>query len=230
MSDKIEDIGLITEEIVDMLRAKTKAVADNLDSNYYDKGDIAALIHAGLNTTIVSSLPATGNESTIYLVPVDPTLQDTNNTYKEYIWVNINNVWKWEALGSTELNFNNYWDKDTVQSKLDEKIDKDNIPEIPTKLSDLTNDTHFFVLESVAQLPVTGENGKVYVVRAETTFDANNLYDEYIWLNGAWERLGYSDALKHSDLDNYYDNTQVYSAAEVESAINGLIGLLDENS
>ena len=106
MSDKIEDIGLITEEIVDMLRAKTKAVADNLDSNYYDKGDIAALIHAGLNTTIVSSLPATGNESTIYLVPVDPTLQDTNNTYKEYIWVKINNVWKWEALGSTELNFN----------------------------------------------------------------------------------------------------------------------------
>ena len=33
MSDKIEDIGLITEEIVDMLRAKTKAVADNLDNN-----------------------------------------------------------------------------------------------------------------------------------------------------------------------------------------------------
>lgn len=230
MSDKIEDIGLITGEIVDMLRAKTKAVADNLDNNYYDKDYINALIHAGLNTTIVSSLPEEGNESTIYLVPVEQTLQDTNNTYKEYIWIKINDVWKWEALGSTELNFNNYWDKDTVQSKLDEKVDKGDLPEVPTKLSELTNDMHFFVLESVAQLPVTGENGKVYVVRAETTFEADNLYDEYIWLDGAWERLGYSDVLKHADLNNYYDNTQVYSATEVDSAINGLIDLLDENS
>ena len=42
---------------------------------------------------------------------------------------------------------------------------------------------------TVSELPSVGENGKIYLVPAETP-ENNNLADEWIWNNNSWERLG----------------------------------------
>lgn len=52
--------------------------------------------------------------------------------------------------------------------------------------------------EKVETLPVTGESNVIYLVpRSEE--ETNNVYDEYIWLDEAWEKIGSTDI----DLSGY---------------------------
>ena len=41
----------------------------------------------------------------------------------------------------------------------------------------------------VEELPQTGEAGKLYLVPRQTT-ETNNVFDEYIYINNAWEKIG----------------------------------------
>ena len=69
--------------------------------NYYDKTNVDALISAIPKFSIQvsqSGLPASGNNTTIYLVPKTAGSQDA---YDEYLYVNG----QWEKIGSTQVNF-----------------------------------------------------------------------------------------------------------------------------
>ena len=69
--------------------------------NYYDKTNVDALISAIPKFSIQvsqSGLPASGNSTTIYLVPKTVGSQDA---YDEYLYVNG----QWEKIGSTQVNF-----------------------------------------------------------------------------------------------------------------------------
>lgn len=226
MTSKIDSIGAITEEIIDTLRDFIQNVRDDLDNNYYDKDTVNSLINSGITTTIVTQLPTTGDESKIYLVPVSGEVQSGTNKYKEYIYIKVNNVYQWEEIGSTEFSLDDYYTKTTLNTLLDGKMDADVV--IPTKLSELTNDVGFIKFEVRNSLPSTADDYTVVAIPAATVYESNNNYDEYIRLNGAWEKLGYSDTVTHSYLTtNYYDNTTVYSATEVSDAIDDACDVLD---
>ena len=66
---------------------------------------------AGLHREIVQSLPVTGDENIIYMVP--KTGSGTNN-YDEYMW--INNAY--ELIGNTEVDLTNYYTKTEVDDKI----------------------------------------------------------------------------------------------------------------
>jgi hypothetical protein len=86
---------------------------------------------------IVNALPSENiDTNAIYLVPTQQT--ETSNTYAEYIYVDN----KWEKLGETpiEVDLTDYYKKQEVNNLLNTKADKS---EIPTKTSDLTNDSDF---------------------------------------------------------------------------------------
>lgn len=54
----------------------------------------------------------------------------------------------------------------------------------------VTLDTDVFVVETVLpSQPASGNEKKIYIVPA-TSPGAQNLYDEYVWVNSAWELLG----------------------------------------
>ena len=74
---------------------------------------------------VVQELPTTGNEGTIYLVPITP--DTSGNNYAEYIWVNNN----WELLGKigVQVDLTDYYTKQEVNNL------------IPTQLSQLSDDT-----------------------------------------------------------------------------------------
>lgn len=78
---------------------------------------------------------------------------------------------------------------------------------IPTKVSDLNNDSGYqtasdvstainsaiagitqFSYEVVASLPATGEAGTIYLV--SNSGSGTDAYDEYVYVNNAWEKLG----------------------------------------
>lgn len=63
----------------------------------------------------------------------------------------------------------------------------------------------------VAELPQTGANDTIYLVPAEDTETGNN-YDEYVYVNNAWEKLG--GVQVQVDLTDYVKNTDYASASE----------------
>ena len=80
---------------------------------------------------------------------------------------------------------------------------KANKSEIPTKLSQLTNDENFkteaeiqtlinnstkLKKELVTSLPSTGKDDVIYLLKNKN--DTNNFYTEYMWIGGKWEIIG----------------------------------------
>ena len=106
----------------DVIAEATKATKDGsgnvITSTYATKEELSAIPKFGI--TVVDSLPATGDNATVYLVR---TGDESGNLYTEYVYVNN----KWEELGTQEVDLSNY-------ATLDD---------LPTKLSDLTNDSGF---------------------------------------------------------------------------------------
>ena len=72
------------------------------------KEKIAELV--GFEVKIVDSLPLTGEEHILYLVPnaQDPNIHD------EYLWVDE----KWELIGSTTINLDDYYTKEEIDSSI----------------------------------------------------------------------------------------------------------------
>lgn len=60
-----------------------------------------------------------------------------------------------------------------------------------------------FEVVVVQTLPATGESGKIYLVPSAES-GSQNVYDEYIWVNNSWEKIGSTQI----DLSNYYTKSQ----------------------
>lgn len=59
----------------------------------------------------------------------------------------------------------------------------------------------------VQTLPATGVKGVIYFVANSSSIEALNVYDEYIWVNNAFEKVGTSSATV--DLNDYYTKAEV---------------------
>lgn len=125
--------------------------------------------------------------------------------------------------------------------------------DIPTAVSELTNDSGFITkavndltnyylksetytqaevdnligqistvsFEIVQSLPQTGQSNIIYLLANSGT--TPNVYDEYIWINNAWEKIG-STAI---DLSNYWTSTSgesnsliAITTAEIDTIVN----------
>lgn len=71
----------------------------NLKDKFYDKAELDSKFDAlvGFTTLVVNSLPITGKNGIMYLLPSDESTE-SNNIYDEYIWVSD----KFEKIGSTK--------------------------------------------------------------------------------------------------------------------------------
>lgn len=79
--------------------------------------------------------------------------------------------------------------------------------------------------EIVQQLPTTGiEEDTIYLVPITPDTQGNN-YEEYIYVNGAWELLGKIGV--QVDLSNYYTKQETYSKTEIDNIIGNINTALD---
>lgn len=100
---------------------------------------------------------------------------------------------------------------------------------VPTVVSALTNDSGYqtssqvasAIAEAVGQitgvsfeivqsLPATGANGTIYLVSNSGT--GTNAYDEYIYINNAWEKIGSTNV----DLTGYWNSTNLMAMTNSE--------------
>lgn len=95
---------------------------------------------------------------------------------------------------------------------------------MPTKISQLTNDTNFkteteiqemiansskLKKEVTTSLPATGKDDVIYLVK-DTSGKDNNNYLEYLWIDSKWELIGSTQV----DLSGYATKSEVESKAE----------------
>lgn len=72
------------------------------------------------------------------------------------------------------------------------------------EVKNLINAIKTIQMEVVTELPATGENNIIYLV-ARTKQEEKNIYDEYIYVNEVWEKIGSTDV----DLTNYALKSEV---------------------
>lgn len=150
-----EDIEKLEPQSRDemLLKYLINSVSSDL-SNYYTKSEVDNLVSTipKFDIKVVQTLPSSNiSPTTVYLVPSD---SESSDVYKEYIYVNTN----WELLGIQKTDLSNYYNKTEINNLLSAKVnssdlstvatsgsynDLSNKPTIPTKTSDLTNDSNF---------------------------------------------------------------------------------------
>lgn len=69
-----------------------------------------------------------------------------------------------------------------------------------------------FDVQIVQSLPQRGENHTIYFVPASDTGETN-YYDEFMWVDGAWEKIGSTEI----DLSNYYTRDEAATTAEINA-------------
>lgn len=144
ISDLDDDLGIATTEYVELVKKQIPTLISQLenDSNYVDDTDLQAVIDSIPDVSSfvdqeyvddkISKIPKFGivpveilpteniSATTVYLLK---TGASSDNLYDEYIYVNNT----WELLGSAKINLDGY-----------AKIEN-----IPTKVSQLENDSNF---------------------------------------------------------------------------------------
>lgn len=72
------------------------------------------------------------------------------------------------------------------------------------EIKELISSIPQFDIQVVQTLPTTGVSGTVYLVPAPDG-SSPNMYEEYLWINNSWEKLGSASV----DLSNYYNKNQI---------------------
>lgn len=103
------------------VNAKANASDVYTKSQTYTKSEVDALVDAipKFAISVVTSLPATGDAATIYLLKTSDT--ETGNLYTEYIYVNNT----WEELGTQTLDLSGYATTSAMNTALAGKVDKE---------------------------------------------------------------------------------------------------------
>lgn len=160
---------------------------------------------------IVEVLPKNAFENTIYFIPkAEP---QENNRFDKFVYLNIGTTdapeFVWEKLGGVTdsiINELKLADEEVLanaKAYTDEEIAK------------------FDFIKVVDALPEQGLPNKIYFV-PKTESDTQDLFDEYVWINGQWE--WFATKKLEVDLTNYVTTTALDNAIRARSEIEHPIG------
>ena len=113
-ASNLNEIARTINELIDA--SEISVIEDEQISSglTYSSAKIVEMIEgAGFHVAVVDELPAIGEHNTIYFVPsLDPKEKDVTD---EFIWCDG----KWEQIGSTRVDFSNYYTKGEIDDTVD---------------------------------------------------------------------------------------------------------------
>ena len=172
------------------------SIDDNLEANYVE---LAGDFNFGNN---VPSAPD---------VPSDPSVDLSRYAEKSYVDTHINN----EATARTQAD-------SKLQSKINTKQDKiiagTGINITGNTISCTLDTTIFKVVDTLPVAPLSRDKNKIHLVLS-TNSEEGNTYDEYLWVNNSWEKIG--SFIPSVDLSDYATTSYVDTKASyIDTQIN----------
>ena len=172
------------------------SIDDNLEANYVE---LAGDFNFGPN---ISSAPD---------VPSDPSVDLSRYAEKSYVDTHINN----EATARTQAD-------SKLQSKINTKQDKiiagTGINITGNTISCTLDTTIFKVVDTLPVAPLSRDKNKIHLVLS-TNSEEGNTYDEYLWVNNSWEKIG--SFIPSVDLSDYATTSYVDTKASyIDTQIN----------
>lgn len=157
-----------------------------MDIPSYLMGAIKGAHDAGIKYVVVETLPTTGEEGIIYLVP--KSTSKTNNIYDEYMYISNN----WELIGDTEADLSNYLAKNnTIAFTPSGDYNPSTKKYVDDKVSDAT------IQYSTMPTASSSNVGQIIQYTGTTTNDyTNGYFYECIEDNNvySWENINVQDA------------------------------------
>lgn len=203
-----------------------KVDGKGLSSNDYTSDEKAKLanIAAGAEVNVNADWNATTGDAAILNKPAN-LVQDANYVHTDSNYTATEKSKLAGIESGAEANVQADW---SVTSSSSDAFIK-NKPSIPSKVSDLTNDSGFatttYVDDEIAEaigsvtgidfqvvttLPATGTKGVIYLISNSGT--GTNTYDEYIWLTNRYEKIGTTDV----DLSGYQLSAELVAITNAE--------------
>lgn len=201
--DKKEGYGLSKNDLTDELLEKINNAGDSsFSGNYNDLTNIPTLDGTQLKGPLTKE--QLDIASAYKLLQVEGDIVDAMADIEEMK----------QAGYQTEDNVNNKIaeaTKDFLTSKqISQKIlsateDMATNTSVDSKISDAIAGVTQFNYEIVDVLPESGKKGTIYLVKVETETE-RDIYEEYLWIDGKWERFGPSldltGFIKYTDLES----------------------------
>lgn len=195
----------------------------NLDTSISNaenaKNDLDSSVRTGTSTN--TSLKATNEDAKKTETLIRDLMNSLGKTEEEVKQIIASgDLSKYITEPKLQETLKSYATKDDL-SKIDvtsQLVDYAKKTEVPTKLSQLTNDKTFkteteivqlinnakkLKKEVVTSLPSTGQEDVIYLLKNKG--DANNFYTEYLWINGSWEIIGDTKV----DLTDYAKKSEI---------------------
>ena len=225
--DKVSGKGLSTNDFTTTLKNKLDGIATGAEVNVqanWNQTDTSADDYIKNKPTLFS-----GNYNDLSNKPTIPTIPSlskgtTNGSGNAVTDIAVSGHTVTLTKGATFLtqhqDISGKQDKITSSNKLPYSLIS-GTPTIPTNNNQLTNGAGYqtesqvsnaisnaisgitsFEYEVVTSLPTTGVKGKIYL--KSNNQGANNVYEEYIWVNSAFEMIGTTAV----DLSNYLQKTE----------------------
>ena len=198
-SDLENDSGFITNTVNDLTNYYLK-------SETYTQTEVNNLIGQikTISIEVVDTLPTTGEDNKIYLVPKEGS---TGDVYNEYIWVNNT----WELIGSTQVDLTGYATQDWVNNQIQNFLTESQVTEIVN--NSLTN--YYTKTETYSKTEVNNLlNGKANADDIPTkTSDLTN-------------DSGFIDN-SVDNLENYYKKSETYNQTEINNLLSNKADISD---
>ena len=204
VKDAIDTDAELPEEYPSWIEMANEKLSE-MDKAIEDAEKLSAKVEPTENGALITITDKEGTTSVEVLNGSGGSGEGGTANYRELVnKPKINNV---ELIGNKTLNELGIQPKGNYLTSTDESDplyskDKPNIAlksEIPTKVSELANDSNFasetYVDEEIAKfdfikvvdaLPSTGLPNRIYFVPKSDT-QTQDLFDEYVWINDKWE-------------------------------------------
>ena len=197
---------------------------------------------------VVKELPTVGEDGIIYYQSVDDSNTCIVCFYSNNSW-HLNRITNLSSPFRVAV-FQDIQRKNSLELHKDDVMQLSQFPEVgqsdavpsPTKPSQLVNKKYVdeikqqvgagFTPQIVESLPTVGDPTILYLVLKEGTAPQGNIYNEYLWIDGAYEHIGDTDTLMTVDnalsatSENPVQNKVIYNALDKkieEPSGNGLV-------
>lgn len=207
--DVVAGKGLSTNDFTNELLTKVNSVESGAEENVIDGITVNGTDATITNKKAIISVPTKTSDLTNDSDFVsDASYVHTDNNYTSADKDKLTDVASGAEVNVIDAISINGADATVTNKKVDITV--------PTKVSDITNDSGFqtasdvasainsaiggitsISFEVVTSLPATGENGVIYLMPNDGTNP--NIYDEYIYVNNNFEKIGTTEV----DLSNY---------------------------